>query len=244
MTVASIVSVFLLAFLGIAFAFCLKKKDKFLALCSSCFCFQLVMAMTTIVFVFLMAQESVIYNNSLTGLYEAEGIDLFYMSKAAGAFGLVALAVSICAFIGALNNKKLYVFLPATLLLIVGVVVAILLFAKFAPTDYVDVLVPAAAILGWCLLCLVVNALFDGQKIWCKVVITVINTLNFLLVVAAIVSVCLLANQVVKSDFAVEGGMVIVLAIILLIFAAPSIITFVSSIKYIVKSIKERIKVK
>jgi len=238
MTVASIISLVLSALLILIFAIALRKKDGRIALRSASACGQLVIIMTALLSLFLMAQESVIYNNAQTGLYDAEGIDLFYMSKAAGIFCLVALAVAVLCFVGSLAKKRAIIFVPASVLVLVGVVIALWALTKYAPNYYYATVTPAVIFEGWCLLVLAVNTLFDSQKIWCKIVISVVNTLNFVAMAIAVTSVALLANEVLKS-FTADNSMVAVLAIILIIVALPSLLNFIVAVIDTVAMIKK-----
>ncbi len=238
MTVASIISLVLLALLILIFAVALRKKEGCIALRSASACGQLVIVMTVILSVFLMAQESVIYNNAQTGLYDAEGIDLFYMSKSADVFCLVALAVAVLCFVGSLSKKYAFISVPASILVLVGIAIALWALTKYAPTYYYATLVPTVIFEGWCLFVLAVNTLFDSQKTWCKIVITVVNTINFVAVAFAVVSVSLLANGVFGSLADVGNIMIAVLAIILVIVALPSVLNFIVAVKDSVAMIK------
>ena len=240
MTVASIISLVLSTLLILIFAIALRKKEGRIALRSASACGQLVIILSAILSIFLMAQESVIYNNALTGLYDAEGIDLFYMSKAAGVFCLVALAVAVLCFVGSLAKKRAIISVSASVLVLMGIVITLWALTKYAPTYYYASLVPAAILEGWCLLVLAVNTLFDSQKIWCKIVISVINTLNFVAMTFAVVSVSLLANEVLKNNDFADNSMVAVLAIILIIVALPSVLNFIVAVMDTVAMIKNR----
>jgi len=243
MTALSIISILLLAVMIIVFALCLKKKEGRLALRSASACGQLVVVMTVVLSVFLMAQDSVIYNNSLTGLYDAEGIDLFYMSKAAGIISLIALIATGLCFMGSLaKSKSALIFIPAPLAVIGGTVLALWLLTKYAPHDYYATLVPAVMLVGWCLLVLAVNTTFDCGRLWCKIVVIVINTLNFAVFAVAVVSVALMANAVAQDLEDMQSIMIAVLAVVLLIAALPSVINFVAAILDTACAVKEGVR--
>ncbi|MBQ2704212.1 MAG: hypothetical protein IJF58_01535 [Clostridia bacterium] len=239
MTIASIICLVLLALLILIFAVALRKKEGRIALRSAASCGQLSIIMTVVLSLFLMAQESVIYNNAQTGLYDAEGIDLFYMSKSAGVFCFIALAVAILCLVGSLYKKPAFLSVSASALVLVAIVVALWALTKYAPNYYYATLVPTVIFEGWCLLVLAVNALFDSEKTWCKIVITVVNVINFIAVAFAVLSISLLANSVFDGLSDVGNIMVVLLAVILIIVALPAVLNFIVAIMDTVAMIKQ-----
>ena len=239
MTIASIICLVLLALLILIFAIALRKKEGRIALRSAASCGQLSIIMTVVVSLFLMAQQSVIYNNAQTGLYDAEGIDLFYMSKSAGVFCFIALAVAILCLVGSLYKKPAFISVSASALVLVAIVVALWALTKYAPNYYYATLVPTVIFEGWCLLVLAVNALFDSEKTWCKIVITVVNVINFIAVAFALLSISLLAGSVFDGLSDVGNIMVVLLAVILIIVALPAVLNFIVAIMDTVAMIKQ-----
>ena len=247
MTAVSVISILLLASLLIIYPLCLKGKGQFAALRTTSVGGQLVCVMVVVVGLFLMAQESVIYNNQTTGLYDAEGIDLFYMSKAAGIVSLCALLASVICLVlrlvidkkGDRLNKWWIVLLPP-IALAADTAIALWWITKNAPADYYATLVPAVFGVGWCLFVLAVNLSFAGEQLWRRFVIFGANVLNFIAVAAALLWVSLLASDVANglSDD-LQSGMVVLLSATLLLFAAPAVINLAVGIGDVVKMVKQ-----
>ncbi len=231
MTTLSIVSVILLALLVPFFFALLKKQEGRIAVRCVCASGQLTVVMTVILFAFLLAQESVIYNNALTGLYDAENIDLFYMSKCAGVMSAIAFAVSLGCLVGAaLKTKRVLIFASAAIAVIGGTVLALALITKHCPTDYYATVVPAIFAQGWCLLVLCVNALAGREKAWQRITVALVNLLNFIVVAAVVVAVAMIANGVTQIIDDTQNIMVVLFAVVMVIIAIPSIVNLIFAV--------------
>ena len=247
MTAVSVISILLLASLLIIYPLSLKGKGQHTALRATSVGGQLVCVMVVVVGLFLMAQESVIYNNQTTGLYDAEGIDLFYMSKAAGIVGICALLSSVLCFVlrlvmdkkGDRLNKWWVIILPP-IALAADTAIALWWVTKNAPTEYYTTLVPAIFGVGWCLFVLAVNLSFAGEQLWRRFVIFGANLLNFIAVTVALLWVSLLASDVaIGLSEDLQSGMVVLLSFVLLVFAAPAVINLTVGIIDVVKMAKQ-----
>lgn len=238
MTAVSIVSIILLAMLVLIFALALKKQEARIGLRCAAACGQLLIVMTVALFVFLLAQDSVIYNNATTGLYDAEKIDLFYMSKASGVMSLIAFVWAGLCFAGSLlKQKRVWIFILGTLAVIGGIALALYLLTAYCPTDYYATIVPAVLAQGWCMLVLTVNALLDSQRLWRKLTLIAFNIINAAAAITAIISTALLANSVAQS-IEVKNVMVALFAFGLIIAALPALINGVLAVSDSVKIIK------
>ncbi len=241
MTTLSIVSVILLALLIPLFFALLKKQTGRVAIRCTCVNGQLTLVMTVVVFMFLLAQESVIYNNALTGLYDAQNIDLFYMSKCAGGMSAVAFGVSlICLVCALLKIKRWWLLLGSAVAVIGGTALTLTLFTKHCPTDYYATVVPAVFAEGWCLLALCVNAFADSEKPRQKIAVAAVNILNFICVVAVVVAIAVIANGVTKTIDDTQNVMVALFAVVMVIVAIPSIVNLIFSIGDIIALVKSK----
>ena len=240
MTALSIVSIVTLAILIILFALALKKQSGRIGLRCACACGQLVIVMTATLFFFLMAQNSVIYDNAANGLFDAEKIDLFYMSKAAGIVCLIAAVWAALCFAGSLvKQKRVIVFALGVLAVIGGLILALWLLTKHCPPTYYATMVPAVMIEGWCLLALTVNALIDDQKVWRRLTVAAINLLNGFATIGTVIYLAMIANDVAQS-IEIQNVMVLLFAIILIVVAMPGLINGGLAVADAVKIIKSR----